>query len=36
VEGTDLTVNDLTPETVETMRQVSTVQLKTIQVQPLE
>lgn len=36
VEGTDLSVDDLDPETVETMRQVSTVQLKMIQVQPLE
>jgi hypothetical protein len=36
MEGTDLSVEDLTPEIVESMRQVSTVQLKTIKVQPLE
>jgi hypothetical protein len=36
MEGTDLSVEDLTPEKVESMRQVSTVQLKTIKVQPLE
>ena len=36
VEGTDLSVDDLDPEIVETMRQVSTVQLKMIEVRPRE
>ena len=35
VEGDDLSVDDLTPEMVQTMPEVSTVQLKMIQVQPL-
>jgi hypothetical protein len=36
VEGTELSVDDLTPEIVESMRQVSTVRLNSIQVRPLE
>jgi hypothetical protein len=36
LEATDLSVDDLDPEMVETMREVSTVQLKMIQVRPLE
>jgi len=36
VEGAGFSVDDLTPEMVETMSKISTVQLKMIQVQPLE